>query len=78
VEFGRGRIAVLAILVLVNVGAAEAGAIPARATRAPDSTVVVRVQLKERGHRALARELRVRAQDAPAIVRKLNAASAVA
>ncbi len=40
--------------------------------------MVVRVQLNDRGHRTLARELRVRAQDAPGVVRDLNAKSEVA
>lgn len=77
-EFRRGRIAVLAIVILVNVGAAEAVAVPNRAPSASESTVVVRVQLKQRGHRAVAHELRVRAHDAPEVVRNLNARSTVA
>jgi serine protease len=78
VEFRRGRIAVLAVVVLANLGAAEAVAAPSRAPTATESTVVVRMQMKQRGHRAVARELRVRAQDAPAVVRELNAAAGVA
>ena len=77
-EFRRGRIAVLAVVVLANVGAAEVGALPNRASNASEPTVVVRVQTKQRGHRTVARELRVPAAQAPAVVRELSSARGVA